>query len=296
MKRITSNKKVSEMGMYELAHNSCVSLNGKAIYRDFNGEIDAREFARKLMVQFGVWDPETEKAMTNDDIFDEKMLDYLSLASINENNFNIEGLIALFYRNIWAMADLRETLKKYEDKVEDGLILDMQQGFYEVNTDEYSVEYKGSHMSIFYDIGKTLFTTEEGAIRGLLKEIAEDFNGKEYNTPQFTRDERSILKYNDFVVVYGESDDLMEFEGAIFDEAGCYNGNRIYFNKAGVKIDHTENCNYIEAVWCDKDRTDSEGNIIPWTYKTDIPHETFMIYEGGKSYCEAIIFWLEDLV
>ena len=31
----------------------------------------------------------------------------------------IVGLIALFYRNLWAMADLREKLKAYEDIIDD---------------------------------------------------------------------------------------------------------------------------------------------------------------------------------
>lgn len=33
------------------------------------------------------------------------------------------GLLALFYRNLWAMADLREKLKYYEDAEEQGLLL-----------------------------------------------------------------------------------------------------------------------------------------------------------------------------
>ena len=33
-----------------------------------------------------------------------------------------EGLIALFYRNMWSMADLRERLKEYEDAEEQGLL------------------------------------------------------------------------------------------------------------------------------------------------------------------------------
>ena len=33
------------------------------------------------------------------------------------------GLLALFYRNLWAMADLRTRLKSYEDAEEQGLLL-----------------------------------------------------------------------------------------------------------------------------------------------------------------------------
>lgn len=41
------------------------------------------------------------------------MVDYLK-----DGIDSIEGLIALFYRNLWAMADLRERLKVYEDEEE----------------------------------------------------------------------------------------------------------------------------------------------------------------------------------
>ena len=34
------------------------------------------------------------------------------------------GLIALFYRNLWAMADLYECLKRYEDREEKGKMME----------------------------------------------------------------------------------------------------------------------------------------------------------------------------
>lgn len=49
MKRLTTNKDVSEMSMYELAHNSCYAKDGKARYRDYNLNIDARKLTRKLL-------------------------------------------------------------------------------------------------------------------------------------------------------------------------------------------------------------------------------------------------------
>ena len=126
-----------------------------------------------------------------------------------------------------------------------------------------------------------------------VKEYAEMLNGREYGYPQFTKDEIQIAKENGFVIGYGASDDLMEFEGAIYDEAGCFDGGMIYLCESGV-VDY---CSYkcIEAVWCDKERTDENGNVITWTYKTDIPHETFMIYEDGEPYCEAIVFSIDDV-
>ncbi len=114
MERLTTNKNVSEMGMYELAHNACYVKDGLARYRDFEMDIDARDFARNLMTTLM-----NEHMPLDDDSFDEEIIENL----IYDPFSDIRGLIALFYRNLWAMADLREKLKAYEDAEEQGLLL-----------------------------------------------------------------------------------------------------------------------------------------------------------------------------
>lgn len=107
MKRLTSNKKVSDMSMIELAHNSCYADNERnARYRDYDLDIDSRQLVRNLMKDVC---GEDLSDLTNEE-FDEYMGSMLSI----ELDSKI-GLLALFYRNLWAMANLRETLKKYED-------------------------------------------------------------------------------------------------------------------------------------------------------------------------------------
>lgn len=123
-----------------------------------------------------------------------------------------------------------------------------------------------------------------------IKEFAEMLNGKEYGFPQFTPEEIQIAKENGFVIVYGASDDLMEFDGAIYDEAGCFDGGEVWFDKTGVVDEHSSGSRCIEALWCDDSARDENGGIIIWTYKTSIPHECFMIYEDGGSYCRGIVF------
>lgn len=115
MERLTTNKKVSEMGMVELAHNCCYEdEEHNARYRDFEMEMDARDFARNLMVTL------TKDELPLDKIeFDEEILDNLTIDPFSD----VRGLIAVFYRNLWAMADLREKLKCYEDAEEQGLLL-----------------------------------------------------------------------------------------------------------------------------------------------------------------------------
>ena len=121
MERLTTDK---PNGMYELAHNSCFKCSdGSAKYRDFDNCVDARFFARELMVKFGFW-KEDYKEIEDDESFDWAMLE--TLADVNIDDMDIEGLIVLFYRNLWAMADLRERLKHYEDAEEHGLLVRME--------------------------------------------------------------------------------------------------------------------------------------------------------------------------
>jgi hypothetical protein len=113
--RLTSDKKVSDMSMIELAHNSCYADDERnARYRDYEMDMDARDFARNLMVTLA-----KDEMPISDTEFDEEILDNLAIDPFSD----VRGLIALFYRNLWAMADLRETLKKYEDLEEQGLPL-----------------------------------------------------------------------------------------------------------------------------------------------------------------------------
>ena len=114
MDRLTSDKDVKDMGMVELAYNSCYANDGKARYRDFDTDIDARQFAMELLERYA----DIPNEFACDDDFDEQMIEYMSYGIEDP-----EGLIALFYRNLWAMADLRGRLKRYEDAEEQKRLL-----------------------------------------------------------------------------------------------------------------------------------------------------------------------------
>lgn len=115
MKRLTSNKEVSDMSMIELAHNSCYADDKRnARYRDYDLDIDSRQLVRNLMKDMCGED----LSELSDEEFDEYMGSVLSIELDSE-----VGLFALFYRNLWAMANLRETLKKYEDLEEQGRLV-----------------------------------------------------------------------------------------------------------------------------------------------------------------------------
>lgn len=115
MERLTTNKNVSEMGMFKLALNCCyITQDGNTRYRDYAKDIDARDFARVITENFA-----KDVLPLNDESFDEEMMENLMYDPLTD----INALIAVFYRNMWAMAELREKLKRYEDSEEQGLLL-----------------------------------------------------------------------------------------------------------------------------------------------------------------------------
>ena len=174
------------MGMYELAHNSCYYKDGVARYRDFENDMDARDLAREL-----VWSLTDLELSRDNECFDKEMIENLQYDIMKEPI----GLIALFYRNLWAMADLRERLKEYEDAEEQGLLLRLPckvgDTIYRVNAGAkepvikmrvLQVHYKQLHKDriiiridaindnnmgescyLLEDFGKTVFLTKEEA-------------------------------------------------------------------------------------------------------------------------------------
>jgi hypothetical protein len=131
------------------------------------------------------------------------------------------------------------------------------------------------------------------------KELAKKLNGNEYDK-EISIELEQEARRNELVVVFGWSDDNMEFCGAVCDEIPCYSGGIAYIGDGGKLLKNecdNDECPYfelekqtslrIEAIW------DQEG--YSWIYKTDIPHETFDIYEDGEKYCRGIVFSLEDL-
>lgn len=189
MERLTSNKKVSDMSMIELAHNSCYADDERnARYRDYEMDMDARDFARNLMVTLA-----KDEMPISDTEFDVEILDDLAIDPFSD----VCGLIALFYRNLWAMANLRETLKKYEDAEEQSKLIKLSckvgDAIWYVNEDddEYPIELEidtisrennkdtwycvnddvyGKFEFIDSDFGETVFLTESEA-EAKLKEL-----------------------------------------------------------------------------------------------------------------------------
>jgi hypothetical protein len=127
--------------------------------------------------------------------------------------------------------------------------------------------------------------------------LAAVLTGNEYRK-EISKEVEAQAKAAGLVVVFGASDDLMEFRGAIHDEVGAYDGTTAYLTRAGLLVNDCENdyCPHfekmrkaartIDAVW------DTEG--YSWIFRTEIPHTTFEIVEDGEKYCRGIVFALDD--
>jgi hypothetical protein len=109
------------------------------------------------------------------------------------------------------------------------------------------------------------------------------------------------MKAAGLVAVFGASDDLTEFRGAIYDEAGAWEGREHYLTRDGLlesKCGEGENCPYfaklksaikpaIRAKW-------NEGGYS-WWIETDLPHATFDIIEDDEPFCRGVVIRVEDL-
>ncbi len=118
MNRLTSNKKTSEMGMYELSHNCMFIKDGEAWYRDFDREISLRNMIREIMEQY---EGEYDEQLNDDELLDTILFESLQYPAES----GISGFIAIFNMLAWSLADLRERLKKYEDLEEQGRLLEL---------------------------------------------------------------------------------------------------------------------------------------------------------------------------
>lgn len=195
MDRLTSDKHVLDMNSRQLAHNCCYVSDGNARYRDKFNDVDCRNLIREICKKRDIW-KDTDEVMTDDNILDDIMMDYL------QYHYNTDrGLIALLYRNMWAMAELRETLKQYEDAEQSGELVRLpvkigdtvytsvhMSGWYMRAKDrpyEAKVVYIGvngtdNYMNVeiargkmlqfsFSEIGKRVFLTREAAEQALSK-------------------------------------------------------------------------------------------------------------------------------
>jgi hypothetical protein len=137
------------------------------------------------------------------------------------------------------------------------------------------------------------------------EDAAALLNGFEYPAREIETHAKA-LKEAGLVAVFGQSDDLMEFRGAIYDETDAYNGARVLIDSEGLiptfdavsdEGDEEMMAAYfrrkplgvaVEAIWSPDDLEAS------WLIRTEIPHATFGILEDGDLFCRGVVFALAD--
>ena len=136
--------------------------------------------------------------------------------------------------------------------------------------------------------------------------FAQRLHGIEYRGDPIPKHIQGAAHAAGIVIVVGASDDLMEFYGAIRDEASCPKGGTILVDTKGALPDwdfasgdeqmakeylsRKEGAKPITALWC------PQGDpAMSWAYTTDIPHATFDVVEDGEVYCRGIVFAVADL-
>jgi hypothetical protein len=124
------------------------------------------------------------------------------------------------------------------------------------------------------------------------EELAQRLDGGSYGNE--LQGMAKVAKANGLVVVYGASDDLMEFDGALYEE---FSG--IAYLTADGFLDSPCECDCkwfraakeksvtVKAIW-------GKGDYS-FQYETSIAHATFEIFDGEEKYCKGIVFHMDDL-
>jgi hypothetical protein len=106
------------------------------------------------------------------------------------------------------------------------------------------------------------------------------------------------LREAGLVAVFGGSDDLVYFAGAISDERGARDGTLFHVDAKGLILDDPS-----DPDWHDREPRLSLAGVIrslwwrdriSWSYETTIPHATFTILEDDEIYCWGLVFALSD--
>jgi hypothetical protein len=117
---------------------------------------------------------------------------------------------------------------------------------------------------------------------------------------------KHIAEENGLVIVYGYSDDLIEFDGAIYDEGYASDGTLVQFDRQGIIPEwdtlDKEVEQEVREYFARKDVPKPASiNVFQndkpyyWTYACSIPHATFEVCEGDHRYCKGLVIDLKDI-
>ena len=141
------------------------------------------------------------------------------------------------------------------------------------------------------------------------EELAAKLNGREYpfemNVGEITEAKNAGL-----VILYGASDDLLEFAGAIYDEIGAYSGTTVRVTTDGKIIetielrcdsDDRKRCEFY-AAWLKQQKIFSvtadwgpKELECSWLITATVPGAAFDIMEDGELYCRGLVIDMNEV-
>lgn len=131
------------------------------------------------------------------------------------------------------------------------------------------------------------------------QEVAKELDGMEYPVRE------DFSHYEDHVIIYGHSDDLVELQGAFTDEVSAYDGTSFSIDEKGVRPAWNDHDYYTK----EEAREFFEREKLPfvlivadwatdgysWVIRSDLRHATFNIMEDGAHFCRGIVIALDDI-
>lgn len=133
-----------------------------------------------------------------------------------------------------------------------------------------------------------------------MHEAAAALHGNEY-AHEGSKELWAEMKAAGLIAVFSASDDLTEFRGAIYDEAGAYDGGEHYLRRDGIMVSQCsegDDCPYfakLKAAGKPTIRAKWDEGGYSWWIETDLPHATFDIMEDDEPFCRGVVIRLEDL-
>ena len=135
-------------------------------------------------------------------------------------------------------------------------------------------------------------------------ELSKRLDGCKYRS-ELTSDDINFAKANGLVVVYGASDDLIEFSGCLDDELGAGDKEVIHFHSGNILsvcdpfYELDEMMSFLSSYGV-KFNLDNSIKISRefgiWGYDMNCEYFPFNVYEDGDLYGVGIVFNLKDII
>lgn len=149
------------------------------------------------------------------------------------------------------------------------------------------------------------------------EQLAQRLDGREYRE-EMTKEEEKSAKENNLLVLFGQSDDLLEMRGAIRDETGAWEGGDYALALKGElyadgeegntchkalenevlpisdEHDNDDDPRLIRVEWDPEPGPDDPARSS-WRITSNLPCAPFTIREDGDPYCEGIVIDLDEV-